>query len=268
MESSKKGHRLLTESGSATVVQYDLTSSEEELYDDQSYLYCSATKLSPPPQCWQEGYSQEEQGESSVDASSSQDSESSEEEDGFADRTTRAPPVIDLSSAESESSEKEQGPGRSKRPRLIDVASTKSSLEITAPGPAPGDVITISSCSEDEQKPKSATPSRKPYALAIQDLPAELRRFLSEARSFFTRAHSLERHGQQVALSTYMKAEERVLCKYFTFTLTSILLFSLSFFFLPCGFKLTVAAQIRKSQVDSFSGLILSLIKHGPFILE
>ena len=38
MESSKKGHRL-REYGHATVVQYDLTSSEEELDDDHSYIY-------------------------------------------------------------------------------------------------------------------------------------------------------------------------------------------------------------------------------------
>ena len=37
MGSSKKGHRL-TEYGHATVVQYDLTSSEEELEDDHSSL--------------------------------------------------------------------------------------------------------------------------------------------------------------------------------------------------------------------------------------
>ena len=31
-----------------TVVQYDLMSSDAEMEDDQSYIYCSATKLSLP----------------------------------------------------------------------------------------------------------------------------------------------------------------------------------------------------------------------------
>lgn len=214
MESSKKVHRL-TEYGHATVVHYDLTSSEEELDDDHSYLYCSATKLSPmPPQS-----SDEEHEGSVVNLSSSQDSESSGE-DQVAQKTV-PPPLIELSSADGQSSEEEQEPGRSKRLRL-DVASTQSSLENTAPARTPSDeVIAISSSSEDEPMAKSATPSRKPYALRMHELPPELQRFLNDARSFFTRAHSLERHGQQVALSTYMKAEERVLCKYFTLIVTS-----------------------------------------------
>ena len=43
MESSKTSVRHQR----FTVVEYDLTSSEEELEEDSSYIYCSA-KLSPP----------------------------------------------------------------------------------------------------------------------------------------------------------------------------------------------------------------------------
>ena len=177
--------------GRATIVQYDLTSSEDELDPDQSYVYCSATRLSPlPPQSWDEEHA------GHVDSpSSSHECQSSEDED------ERAP---------------------SKRPRLIDLTSPESDLEMTAPTPRGGQLITVSSSSEDDQKPVAAVavapPCRKPYALRRQDLPPELRRFLNESRSFFTRPHSLERHGQHVAASTYMKAEERVLCEYFTFT--------------------------------------------------
>ena len=174
--------------------------------------YCSVAKLSQMrPQS-----SAIEHGQSAIYLSSSQDSESSGEEQ--AAHTTVPPPLIDLSSSDGQSSEEEQEPGRSKRPRLVDVASMQSSLDITMPA---DEIITISSCSEDEEKAKSATPTRKPYALRMADLPPELQRFFNDAKSFFTCAHSRERHGQQVAVSTYMKVEERILCKYFTFIVTS-----------------------------------------------
>ena len=168
MESCKQDHRL-REYGQATVVQYDLTSSEEELDDDHSYVYCSAAKLSPI----RLQSLDEEHGQSAIYLPSSQDSESSREEQ--AAHTTVPPPLIDLSSSDGQSSDEEQEPGRSKRPRLVDVASTQSSLEITDPAATPADeIITISSCSEGEEKTKSATPSRKPYALRMADLPPEL----------------------------------------------------------------------------------------------
>ena len=159
MESFKEGHRL-REYGHATVVQYDLTSSEEELDDDHSYIYCSVAKLLPMrPQS-----SDKEHGQSAIYLSSSQDSESSGEEQ--AAHTTVPPPLIDLSSSDGQRSDKEQEPGRSKRPRLVVVASMQSSLEITDPAATPADkIITISSCSEGEEKEKSTTPSSKPYAL-------------------------------------------------------------------------------------------------------
>ena len=246
METSKEGHRL-REYGHATVVQYDLTSSEDELGEDHSYVYCSAAKLSPMrPQS-----SDEEQGQSAIYLSSSHDSEGSGEEQ--VEYTTVPPPLlIDLSSSDGQSSDEEQELGRSKRPRLVDVALTPTSLEITDPAATPAEeIITISSCSEGEDKAKSTTPSRKPYAMRMVDLPPELQRFLNDARSFFTRAHSLERHGQQVAVSTYMKAEERILCKYFTFIVTSGIArisFFLFLFFCLCGFKLR-SVHVRVTRV-------------------
>lgn len=172
--------------GRATVIQYDLTSSDEQLDEDQSYVYCSATKL--PPQSWD----RHDDGNVDTSSSSSQESHSSEDE--------------------------EQPRAHSKRPRLVDLTSPESDLEMTVQRSTPVRQIIISSSSEDDQKKPVTCPSRKPYALRMRDLPPELRGFLNESRSFFTRPHSLERHGQNVALSTYMKAEERVLCEYFTFT--------------------------------------------------
>ena len=55
---------------------------------------------------------------------------------------------------------------------------------------------------------------RRPYALKMAELPAEMRAFLSASRSFHTRVHSLERSTAGVPTSTYEKAEERLLCKY------------------------------------------------------
>ena len=122
MESSQEVHQL-TENRHATVVQYDLTSSEDELDEDHSYIYCSATKLSPmPPQ-----NSDEENEESAVNLPSSQDSESNEEAEPS---QRKRPPVIHLSSTESRSSEEEREPATSKRLRLAltEVASTESGL--------------------------------------------------------------------------------------------------------------------------------------------
>ena len=141
--------------GRATVVQYDLTSSEDELDPDQSYVYCSGTRLSLlPPQSWDEEHA------------------------GHVDSP--------LSSQECQSSEDEDEQAHSKTPRLVDLTSPESDLEMTAPTPRGGQIITISSSSEDDQKPAVAPPSRKPYALQMQDLPPELWQFLNESRSFFT----------------------------------------------------------------------------------
>jgi hypothetical protein len=172
--------------GRATIVEYDLTSSEDELQPDQSYIYCSATKL--PALC---GESYEE----------------------------------DTSDASSQSSEDEHQPA-SKRPRLFDLtchASPGPSEPESEPEtkPAAVQVVTVASSSEEGEVQPVPAPSRKSYALRMQDLPGQLAQFLKEARSFFTRPHALERHGQQVAASTYGKAEERILCEYFTFTVMS-----------------------------------------------
>ena len=58
---------------------------------------------------------------------------------------------------------------------------------------------------------------RRAYALRLTDLPPDLERFMKETKSFFTRPHSLERHGPKLATSTFEKTEERVLCEYRSF---------------------------------------------------
>ena len=73
----------------------------------------------------------------------------------------------------------------------------------------------------DELKQPAVAPTlpkqRVAYALRLTDLPPNLQTFMKETKSFFTRPHSLERHGQGLAASTFGKAEERVLCEYRSF---------------------------------------------------
>lgn len=159
------------------IVNYDLTSSEDEREDDKSYIYCSA-KLSPPRP---ESTSEDKQKTSADQnmTSSSQDSESSEDE-------------------------RPQG----KRPRIIDLSvnapsglSEPENVEDQSASRSETNVITIASCSEDEaqhnsqqeegkEPPPAASTPRTPYALRMEDLPNHLQQFLIEARSFFTRPHS------------------------------------------------------------------------------
>lgn len=206
LEGDQNGER------SFTIVHYDLTSSEDERDDDKSYIYCSA-KLSPPRP---ESTSEDEQTTCADQdmTSSSQDSESSHDERPQSKR----PRIIDLSS---------KAPSGLSEAVNVEKQSAPSS-ETTTPITITTSVITIASSSEDEAQQNSqqqegdeplpaSPPPRKPYALRMEDLPNGLKQFLNEARSFFTRPHSLERHGQHVAISTYSKAEERVLCEYFPF---------------------------------------------------
>lgn len=55
---------------------------------------------------------------------------------------------------------------------------------------------------------------RGAYALKPEQLEPELRELLHRSRAFFTKPHSLQRSGGPVTLSTYGKAEERILCKF------------------------------------------------------
>ena len=115
------------------------------------------------------------------------------------------------SSSESEDQDSEA----SRRSRLSDVASEDSEI---IPSTAVGAPIDVSSSSEsDDQDTGALVPGRKPYSIGLQELPASLREFLGEAYAFFTSSHRLERAGQRVSLTTYGKAQERILCEYCLF---------------------------------------------------
>lgn len=51
------------------------------------------------------------------------------------------------------------------------------------------------------------------YALKVSQLSENMRDFLKQVRVFFTKPHSLKRHGHFLAQSTYLKVEERLCCK-------------------------------------------------------
>ena len=103
----------------------------------------------------------------------------------------------------------------SKWPCLSDIASSDSEI---MPSTAAGAPIYVSSSSEsDDQDSGALLPGRKPYSIGLQELPASLREFLGEAYAFFTSSHRLERAGQRVSLTTYGKAQERILCEYCLF---------------------------------------------------
>ena len=86
----------------------------------------------------------------------------------------------------------------------------------------PEEVVEISSDSDDttcsavkRRKIEQPQPScTRAYALKASQLSDNMRQFLKQVRSFFTKQHSLKRHGQFLAETTYLKAEERVCCKY------------------------------------------------------
>ena len=85
--------------------------------------------------------------------------------------------------------------------------------------------VLVQSSSEEEEKLPAAkrarlqvasrgAQGRGAYALKFRHLTPELRDLLARSRAFFTKPHSLQRPGGPVAMSTYSKAEERILCKF------------------------------------------------------
>ena len=96
MGSSKKGHRL-TEYGHATVVQYDLTSSEEELEDDHSSVITHIVPQRTFPRCLLKARMRStRKAPSSCQAA---ETVKAVGEDQAAHRTV-PPPLIDLSSVD------------------------------------------------------------------------------------------------------------------------------------------------------------------------
>ena len=190
-----------------TVVEYDLTSGSDndDRDDDQSYIYCSiARPLSPGNRFRHDGDAQ-------------QPGEQSSDSDGCPPEFKRARTEDDSSRSSTQSSESSCESASS--------CSDQEESDHSEPKPAAPVVISIPS-DDDEQRDDAC--SRKPvvaplpkqrtaYALRLTDLPPNLERFMKETKSFFTRPHSLERHGPKLATSTFEKTEERVLCEYRSF---------------------------------------------------
>lgn len=56
---------------------------------------------------------------------------------------------------------------------------------------------------------------KQSYALDQKELPGEMATFLCEVKRFFTRPVNLERQAKPLAMATFRKAQERILCESF-----------------------------------------------------
>ena len=66
-----------------------------------------------------------------------------------------------------------------------------------------------------ESTPNSAPGGNKrktPYSIKFDELPETVRKFLASVKKFFTQKVNFEREKAPVALCTYDKAQERMLC--------------------------------------------------------
>ena len=213
--------------GAAPVEELQSTSSEES--DEQSPPAAKRSRLASRQQSSAESSSSEQEMSAkpvvSIDISSEDETVTAElpvsaGRKPYALRREELPsaaPAEELQSTSSEESD-EQSPPAAKRSRLASRQQSSAESSSSEQEMSAKPVVSIDISSEDEtvtaELPVSA--GRKPYALRREELPSELRELLSTAKSFFTRPHSLQRAGQHIASSTYAKAEERILCKYYT----------------------------------------------------
>lgn len=58
---------------------------------------------------------------------------------------------------------------------------------------------------------------KTPYSIKFSELPEAVRKFLASVKRFFTQKVNFEREKAPVTLSTYEKAQERMLCNYLCF---------------------------------------------------
>lgn len=85
----------------------------------------------------------------------------------------------------------------------------------TAGPPEVGNVSERDSCLSLSNGTLSHRPGKKnPYALSQDDLDPGMRVFLRAVRQFFTQKVNFQRQKAPLSNSTYMKAQERMLCKY------------------------------------------------------
>ena len=195
-----------------TVVEYDLTSGSDndDRDDDQSYIYCSIERpLSPGNRFRHDGDAQQP-GEQRSDSDD-------------------CPPEIKRARTEDDSSRSSTQSAESSCESASSCSDQEES-DHSEPMPAAPPPVVISIPSDDdeqeddgdEEQPEQPLVAPLPkqrtaYALRLTDLPPNLERFMKETKSFFTRPHSLGRHGQKLATSTFEKTEERVLCEYRSF---------------------------------------------------
>ena len=200
-----------------SIVNYDMTSSDQNLSeiesaDGQAFVYAScelpAPRLSPV-------------------FSESDASTQSESEEDVATRLDITEPDSSpfrprLASISVEKPREKLDERLAGGPTELSHSDEEKNTSVAGPSAKKIKVEVLeisSSSSEPDEQPTAeevaGNKKKRAYALKMAELPAEMRRFLAASRSFHTRAHSLERPTAAVSASTYDKAEERLLCKYF-----------------------------------------------------
>ena len=202
---------------SVSVVNYDMTSSDDDLSEiesanGQAFVYASCYLPAPEFAC------RSSENDSATESDSREDTKTApiinepeaaplpasipvEKPQQRLDQWLQAGRTFKVSTSGEESRTANQS---------VSTFASPSAKGIKA------EVLEISSQSEPEEEPapkEVAASKRRPYALKAAVLPAEMRDFMAASRRFHTRVHSLERSTAGVSTSTYEKAEERMLCK-------------------------------------------------------
>ena len=140
--------------------------------------------------------------------------------------------VFSSNSSISSSSEEEEEPQQvspsAKKPRIPEIQQDQPELLQTAsPHVTSNGDDHFADMDEQEpqpepqlpQPPNSTSPSApstensRSYAMKPGELTTEMGGFLKTVRDFFTRATNLERQAAAVKQTTYLKTQERLLCK-------------------------------------------------------
>jgi len=203
-----------------SVVNYDVTSSDDDLSEIKSangpaFVYASCQLPAPclPP----EFFGQCSESDSATESDSREDMETAPDIPEPA--ASPSLPLAAIIPVEKPQERVDQLPHTAYRSFESSTSEEESQSAAPLAKRSKAKVMEPSSSSSSELEEEPAAKEvggnkRRPYALKMAELPAEMHAFMAASRSFHTRAHSLERSTAGVATSTYEKAEERLLCKY------------------------------------------------------
>ena len=212
----------------SALVDYGATSSEDDNFSDlespDRALGSPLAASSPRLPGWSSNESLVSPSDCSI--SSPEQSEIAQASGG------RSPEVLTVASSTDEEEEageatqpspvrRQEEEGERNTPADGEDSDSENSDQQDAGGAAPS-VLVHSSSEEEKPAAKRArlqvtsrgAQGRGAYAMKFRQLTPEIRDLLARSRAFFTKPHSRQRPGGPVAVSTYSKAEERILCKF------------------------------------------------------